>query len=150
MFGDTSMILNKTPFLYSPPRRKHCTRTDSFLRLNLFGGGAAKNPTTTRTTLDKLLTLVQQNNRGVAIKKEQLAEIKQLFAEVENSGSQATEEDISGTWRLLWTTEKARMSSLDVKAMLALFCYRQMTVSYVPSINRALLSFYYHRRPYLF
>lgn len=106
MLGDTSIILSRS-FVCSLPRRKRCIRASPFSKLNLFGIGGSKT-STRKTTLDKLLKVVDQTQRGVAVQKEQLAEIKQIFAELENTGSIATEEEISGTWRLLWTTEKAR------------------------------------------
>jgi hypothetical protein len=60
------------------------------------------------SSLARLLETVDATDRGLATTPQQLQQIKQCFEELEAAGKTGKEGNISGTWRLLWTTEKVR------------------------------------------
>lgn len=88
-------------------RRLNCT-PQAFLN-KLFSPSSA---IASKPTLDRLLQLTRDGDRGLATTPQQLAEIKECFETLEASGSVGTESNISGTWKLLWTTEKVNFISL--------------------------------------
>jgi PAP_fibrillin len=73
--------------------------------LNKLFGQSTATPAS-KTALNRLLSTIDGTNRGQSTSKASLAIIKECFEELEASGPVGTEKSISGTWRLVWTTEK--------------------------------------------
>lgn len=59
---------------------------------------------TAKKNLSKILEIIASKD---ATEQATISEIKSLFDEIENiPGNEGTEKSISGTWKLVWTTEK--------------------------------------------
>lgn len=65
-----------------------------------------KTPVKARASLEKLLKVSMESERGLTTSPTQLATVRQCFEELETLECRGTRENLSGTWRLLWTTEK--------------------------------------------
>ena len=98
-----SRLHQVTPAVRAPSARQriHCV-PNAFLNKFLSFSKAKAS----KSTLNRLLELATDGDRGLTTTPQQLAEIKQCFEELEASGLIGTESNISGTWKLLWTTEK--------------------------------------------
>lgn len=79
------------------------TRTSAILG-NIFQRTTTSQKKLTAALTD-ILRLTESADKGLRTTPQQLVEIKQAFAELEEAG-QKSYADPSGTWKLLWTTEK--------------------------------------------
>ena len=73
---------------------------------NLFSPSKANS---SKASLKKLLSTIGGGDYGANTTPQQLAEIKEIFEDLESSGPAGTQSNISGTWKLMWTTEKVCM-----------------------------------------
>jgi hypothetical protein len=73
---------------------------------NIFGQKSSTSPKA-KAALGKLLEKTVDSQRGLSTDNgQQRKEIEALFTELEECGRAGTPESVTGTWRLLWTTEK--------------------------------------------
>jgi hypothetical protein len=71
----------------------------------LFGFNISQKTISSKALLASILKLSEIEARGLKMSGN-VAEIKSLFDQIEEIGPEGNEKSITGTWRLLWTTEK--------------------------------------------
>jgi hypothetical protein len=101
-------MITKTLRLQSAPTTQRSHRQapispQAFLN-KLFNQSTASSAS--KSALNRLLTTIEGTDGGLTTNKASLATIKECFEELEEIGPTGTEKSISGTWRLVFTTEK--------------------------------------------
>lgn len=71
-----------------------------------------KTSSKANASLQSLVKMSMECERGLKTSPAQMAAIRQCFEELESLECRGTRENLSGTWRLLWTTEKVGDSYL--------------------------------------
>lgn len=87
----------------SQSRRQRAVAPQAFLN-KIFSQSTAT--LVSRSALNRLVKTIDGTDRGMSTSKASLAILKECFEELEASGRKGTESNISGTWKLIWTTEK--------------------------------------------
>ena len=102
-----NMIRHRAPTKTTRCSRTPSTRPSAILD-KLFKSSSSN---TASKALDELLSAVAGSDRGITTTPAQLKDIKQLFEQLENGGKSmvGTPKTITGTWKLVWTTEKVRL-----------------------------------------
>jgi len=78
---------------------------------NFFSQIAASSAS--KSSLNRLVKTIDGTDRGMSTSKASLATLKECFEELEALGREGTEKNISGTWKLVWTTEKETLFILE-------------------------------------
>jgi hypothetical protein len=94
--------------LQSAPTSPRSRRQRAVVPQAFFGKMFSQNTATSasKSALNRLVETIDGTDRGMSTGKASLAILKECFADLEASGRRGTENNISGTWKLIWTTEK--------------------------------------------
>jgi hypothetical protein len=123
---------------YKPPRARSVKEQPVCL-FNVFE--KTKTPVKARARLEKLLKVSMESERGLTTSPIQLATVRQCFEELEALECRGTRENLSGTWRLLWTTEKVMSAARLIDEFLVNWLEVALEVLIVTSSLNATFGF---------